>query len=370
MPNTMEFGNVIKKTVSLGSTGVDLFFVLSGFLIGGILLDHRKAPHYFKSFYVRRICRILPLYYLILLAYMAASRLLSSHTSQFWYQNLFTSGVPLWTHFIFLQTIFQVTTHGTGEILANWLIVTWTLALEEQFYLILPLAVRLVRPDWLLGMCVAVVFVHPLFYCFLWLDHPSAYWLAVLVAPTQADALVLGIICAWLIRKDWFQERLRTSRQALYALFLLFLFGAACLTPLINSPRYVVARDLFFFPALGIFYALLLLLSVAYRDGAVARVMRFRPLRLLGIISYGVYLLHMPVNDLLHGLVLGEPPLLESFGDVIIELLAVAITLVLASLSWRFFEKPIIAMGHSFRYGNRKTPGRTGREETTQFPAP
>src|ERR1700722_2656677 len=96
-----RFDDFIKHTFSLGATGVDLFFVLSGFLIGGILMDHRKSENYFKSFYIRRVCRILPVYYSILLAYIFACHILSAHQAQPWFRWLFVSDVSLWTYVTF-----------------------------------------------------------------------------------------------------------------------------------------------------------------------------------------------------------------------------------------------------------------------------
>jgi uncharacterized membrane protein YcfT len=115
IPGTSRLGDFIKNNFTLGGTGVDLFFVLSGFLIGGILMDHRKSENYFKSFYIRRVCRILPLYYSVLIAYVFISRVLSSHGAQEWYQWLFVSGVSLWTYATFTQTIFQTVLYGTGH---------------------------------------------------------------------------------------------------------------------------------------------------------------------------------------------------------------------------------------------------------------
>src|SRR5580704_6073285 len=98
--------NVIGTVFRLGWTGVDLFFVLSGFLIGGILMDHRDAENYFRTFYIRRICRIFPLYFLWVALFFILTWLLFPFCNQVWYGWLFArdfSKVPWWSYLFFLQ---------------------------------------------------------------------------------------------------------------------------------------------------------------------------------------------------------------------------------------------------------------------------
>ena len=105
---------------------MDLFFVLSGFLIGGILLDTRDSPNYFRTFYARRFFRIVPLYVAVLCIALAANH------------GKIDEQIPTVTYFLFLQN-FWMALHGTfGYLLSP----TWSLAVEEQFYLTLPGIVR------------------------------------------------------------------------------------------------------------------------------------------------------------------------------------------------------------------------------------
>src|SRR5271156_1170700 len=117
-----------------GWMGVDLFFVLSGFLITGILVDTCRSDGHFKNFYVRRCLRIWPLYYSLLFFMFVIIRVLSR--SQF--QGVVQTSSPLWAFPLFLQNfLLPISTNAAGP-----LGVTWSVAIEEQFYLIWPLVVR------------------------------------------------------------------------------------------------------------------------------------------------------------------------------------------------------------------------------------
>src|SRR5579859_7052632 len=117
---------IIRDCVSMSWSGVDLFFVLSGFLIGGILMDHRRDKDYFKTFYIRRICRILPLYFLWVALFFIIPALFSASASSDWYSVEFgrIPHFPQWGYFFFLQNFGMAALNGFGP---NWMSVTWSL---------------------------------------------------------------------------------------------------------------------------------------------------------------------------------------------------------------------------------------------------
>ena len=125
----------IENVLSFGWSGVDLFFVLSGFLIGGILFDARDSSNYFKVFYMRRFYRIVPLYGAICLTTLVIYYAhLSTHAWLFRGPKL-----PWYSYLTFAQNVWMVKLHTLGY----WqLAVTWSLAVEEQFYLTLPFVIR------------------------------------------------------------------------------------------------------------------------------------------------------------------------------------------------------------------------------------
>jgi len=131
----------------LAWSGVDLFFVLSGFLIGGILLEAKNTDGYFRAFYGRRFFRIFPLYYIWLIPFG-----IGLATAPPFLQGMFNLHLPLWSYLLFLQNFLMV---AQGTFGAQWLFVTWSLAVEEQFYLILPLLIRKLELKQL--QCVALL---------------------------------------------------------------------------------------------------------------------------------------------------------------------------------------------------------------------
>ena len=122
-------------------SGVDLFFILSGFLIGRILIVHKRSQNYFKTFYLRRAFRIFPVYYLIILIFVILMVSGFSPSVPWLMKNPF----PLYSYLLCIQNFWA----STGDFGPNWLGVTWSLAVEEQFYLLLPLLVIIIKDKWL-----------------------------------------------------------------------------------------------------------------------------------------------------------------------------------------------------------------------------
>jgi peptidoglycan/LPS O-acetylase OafA/YrhL len=337
------------RLCAFGASGVDLFFVLSGFLIGGILMDQREGENYFKSFYARRCCRILPPYFLLLISYLVVRWLLAAHVPAEWYKLLFLQGhMPFWANLTFTQNFVQVATQRYNP---NWLIVTWSLVVEEQFYLVLPLVIWLLRPSLVVKIFLAVVFLNPVFQLYLCISNPVSYMVADGLITVRADALPIGVICAYAVRQNWFRLWVAQNPASLKQIFVVLLLGMVWIMAVYDASSLEYERIIFFKLWVALFYAGLLLVSVTGPNGIVSGMMRFPPLRQLGMISYGVYLFHQPINGLLHGLLLGRDYWFHEPVDVLVTAGSLAVTLAVTTLSWRFVEKPIVAWGHSFLYG-------------------
>src|SRR6185437_14320584 len=139
--NGTHWAKAANAVLSFGWSGVDLFFVLSGFLLGGILIDNFQSPNYFRTFYTRRICRIFPLYYLwlalfFLLPFVFPPGFLDCTSSGMFY-------LKKWGYLCFGQNFYRTGLDGYD---ALWMGVTWSLAVEEQFYLLVPWLLRFVLP--------------------------------------------------------------------------------------------------------------------------------------------------------------------------------------------------------------------------------
>src|ERR1035437_5858223 len=166
----------------LGWTGVDLFFVLSGFLIGGILLNVRDSPRYFKTFYARRFFRIVPLYY----AWIAIYILLATFGAQYLSARIGTvQGVDLsiFAQFFFLQNFRDL---HTSTVSFWWFTPTWSLAIEEQFYLVSPLVVRYLSKRALTVFLIVITAAAPLLRWIVRGHFDSGPWLAYRLMPCPA----------------------------------------------------------------------------------------------------------------------------------------------------------------------------------------
>lgn len=325
---------------ALGSTwsGVDLFFVLSGFLIAGILIDNRERENYFRTFYIRRACRILPVYYLGLLLFTALGAL-SLYQYAPLERLLQVTAVPEWSYWLFLQNVFMARYGTFGP---EWLAVTWSLAVEEQFYLVLPLIVFLVPvrrlPYVFLGIIFMAIFLRAV------MPGGNAY----INMPWRADSLMAGALLAYLVRNPWFIDHVtgNKGRRLVYVVFGVLL-GTALITNLsMQRPFNLVFTYLW----LAFLYASLILIVLIDRNGMIAGLLRNRPLAWLGGISYAVYLIHQVVSLFLHGLLRDAAPVITNWQGASVTLLALVVTLLLSQLSYVLIERRAMQFGHRFQY--------------------
>lgn len=348
------WGAVIRDIFPLSWSGVDLFFVLSGFLIGGILIDYRSSDGYFKTFYLRRGCRILPLYFIWIGLFFFFGWLLSGHASAGWYGQEFRrlQHFPNWSFFFFLQNFQIARLNDFGPI---WTGITWSLCVEEQFYLLMPLVILFTPPrklPWVLGFLLLAVVV----FRFVLHLYSSAFTYVLL--PCRADGLLLGVLCAWWVRHPGATAWLQRRKDWLYLAFGVLFAGIVYLTVFARSLDQGMFADLnsfemnaFGYTWIDAFYACLLMVVLMGRDGPLARFMRIPLLRHFGIISFCIYLTHAAVKNWLQWWILGGQPAAINW---MVTLLAFFATWILAVVSWNYFEKPIIGWGHKYLYGDAK----------------
>ena len=335
--------------LSMAWAGVDLFFVLSGFLIGTTLHRNRTASNYFSTFYIRRACRIFPLYFLSLLLFLAALQFGAVQREQGpggWWSWLFGNPMPAWSYTVYLQNVAMA---GAGSFGANWLGITWSLAIEEQFYLIIPLAVRFVPAPTLRRIFYGLIIAAPIFRIALYSISPHPQLAGYVLLPARWDALLLGVLGAYALQQPNIHQRLQARIPlirgiiAAAALVLLVLLGLrqGIGSFAMGAGGYTVLAVL----SLGI-----VLLALVSEGGRTQQLFRQPVLVWLGTISYGIYLLHQPVSGALHGYLRHQSPRIATASDAVVTVLALMSTLLLAAASARFFEGPFIAAGQRLRY--------------------
>jgi peptidoglycan/LPS O-acetylase OafA/YrhL len=332
---------LLRRVGGLNWMGVDLFFVLSGYLLGSICWRHRADAQFFRVFYVRRACRILPLYYLwwglgVLLPVLFSLPILN---------YLYLDQEPLWPYATLVQNSYFTAVNSYGS---PWMVMTWSLAVENQFYLLLPLVIRWLPARWLPKFLLGAIVLAPLLRTAIVVAFPgnvmAAYWLL----PCRWDALFLGVLAAYLCSQPAWSAHLQHYMVLVRRAFWVTgaaLVGFLCLAPGKQAPLMATLG----YSIIDFFFCCLILRVI--HDQRFSRCFSFRPLRQLGTISYGVYLFHVGIACLLHGLLRQEAPDLSDERGILVTLLAAGVSLLLAWLSYTFIEAPILRFGQQWQYG-------------------
>jgi peptidoglycan/LPS O-acetylase OafA/YrhL len=321
----------VKRVLATTWSGVDLFFVLSGFLIGGILIDNRQAPNALRVFFVRRACRILPLYLAVVGAFVAFGGAGLAYSN--W---LFEAPMPEFSYLTFTQNFFMAVRESFGP---HWLGVTWSLAIEEQFYLIIPFV--LVLAPRRIAIIVLVLFAAAAPFLRAGLDRLDAYVLPL----SRADALLLGVLCAFFVRHTVWDVRQPWWRAGL--IVLLVGLGGLFAWQTLVAPRIGGAINHLVF---ALFYAAFILAALAWRGSRLTTPLRAPVAKWIGGRSYAIYLLHQLVSGTMHGLAFDRPPVMTDAASVGVTLASLALTLILAELSFRVLEQPFLKLGARVRY--------------------
>lgn len=324
-----------------GWVGVDLFFVLSGFLITEILLDTMNQPGFLKKFYIRRFLRIFPLYYLLLVVCLFLLPAISSlHLDiRFYDQN------QVW-QWAYLQNWLYVFKVPYGDKL---LMHTWSLAVEEQFYLVWPLLILLFRSPRKLMVLMLLIFIGVGIARYLvWNQQVEDLAYNSLYTFTRIDGLCIGSMIAIL-------QKLQPGWLKKYSTLLVFLMA------LVNFGFYFMnIRSGFTLPYLAfvgystfaVLFGLVVYECVNEGKHWLKWMLDNRILKFFGKISYGLYVWHWPLY-----LLLFEPLLFWIVKEFHLSIkwaatgsatLALIAALVMSLLSYRFFEKPFLSLKNRF----------------------
>jgi len=327
----LGLGTSFLQLTGIGWSGVDLFFVLSGFLITGLLYDAKGKQNYFKHFYARRTLRIFPLYYfaaavVIVLAIVTGYGILGGSN-------------PIWI--LLYVGNFQMAIEGGGSILDHF----WSLAIEEQFYLVWPLVVLSLSRQKLMIVAAAMIVISPLVRTLLVLNDAADLAVYVLT-PARMDGLAMGALIALAVRGPNGIAPLVPWAWRLGSL------AAAAFLVIVIIRRDFSTEDGVILTAgiscLTFMYASLLVLSLTYRP--LTTVMEVPVMRWFGKYSYGLYVWHPIVNILLI-----HSPLTSQLGvDTKLEIalllvVAFATSLLVTLASYKFLEAPMLRLKNRFQ---------------------
>jgi peptidoglycan/LPS O-acetylase OafA/YrhL len=219
---------------------------------------------------------------------------------------------------------------------------TWSLAVEEQFYLTLPAVIYFVRPRRLSWILTGGIVLAPLIRLALFLANPRFSTAIYVLLPCRMDSLLFGVTLAYFLRKPGTWEFIHARRRQLF--IAIEMLTVACAVFLVRGSSTDPLTMLLGYDCFGLLYTCILADSLV--DEKLAKVLQVKWLMGLGSIAFCVYLIH----QLVFGVILG---LMKSHSNsgVITAFGALFLTIIIANISWRWFEKPFVKYGHRESYG-------------------
>jgi peptidoglycan/LPS O-acetylase OafA/YrhL len=315
-------------------SGVDLFFVISGFIVGGIIIDHVNEPGFFRSFYIRRTTRIFPLYFGMLLLFLIANAINAIWPNRMglW---LLKDNMPLWSYVVFMQNYFMAIDGQAG---GKMFAMAWSVATEEHFYLIFPMLLYFAARRRTAAICLSLLIICPVIrdVAFAKIGFFAAY----APFPSRADTIAYGVLIAMAIRA-WPEAMLSPLIQRSFVLLTVL------------STLFLIFSDMhvsYFgqgvrFSALAFFYACILIISVV-GSGRLAAILRSKTLVWFGFVSYALYMFHQTVNGLMHAFILSQPPQMLTWTDFSVTSCSVVLAILAAWLSTTQYEARIRRWGY------------------------
>lgn len=329
------------ESLFLGNSGVTFFFVLSGFLISKILLrnktetqgaDSQPKSQVVKNFFVRRSLRIFPIYYLcIILFLLLPFPFTDDINNNAAYYLLYLNNI-----LFYIQQDWQILGH------------TWTLAVEEQFYLLWPWVILFIPSKHLLKTLIGFVLLgfasyYSLYFLSVSFGHTDLHeGFYTILTPARFDAFALGGIIAWLQmnRPDYTSKLYRVAGPILILLLSVWLY----LLTVQNGDVFFYSMK-FFVVVISTF--VVLIASKGF-NGILGKVLETPVLIYFGKISYGLYLFHFIISTLYERFEGGILPEISQVG--IRFMIYFSLTVLTSMLSWHYFEKPINSLKRHFKY--------------------
>jgi peptidoglycan/LPS O-acetylase OafA/YrhL len=328
----------LNRYTSNGILGVTLFFVLSGFLITGILLKNKNSidqggsvKSAYKTFYIRRSLRIFPIYYLLLVILIILN--IPVVYEGFNWHLLYLSNFYFWIK---------------GEFAGN-LSHFWSLAVEEQFYLFWPTVIFFVPRKKLVATFFLCIIGSTLFRIFLFSppNHMGRF-----LMPASLDSFCIGALLAYgqQYSKHWYQWLLNKAAVLITAVAGLYI-AYSVLHPKLDFPSNDYFFLSFYFLLISVLFGLVIMkCSVGIRNKFLAPVLNNKVLIFLGKISYGLYLYH---NFIPYFYNIKVPEVLSPVSIYIAQFARLLVLVGVSSLSWYLIERPLLKLKERFSYKPR-----------------
>jgi len=319
-----------------GWIGVDLFFVLCGFLITDILLRTGESKNFLRNFYIRRLLKILPLYYGVLLFYFLFASFLQNLAVQYQYYHAHQRF--MWLHLQNWLCIIHI--RPAGSMMLNHL---WSLSILEQFYLIWPIIILIIRNTRLLArIAILIIIACVLTRLYSWSIYGDGLTNFYLQYMTRIDGLCIGSLVA-----IWRFQSYEESKKKVFRLGLI-VFGAQLILLVLSKiagpfPHFTFVGYTCIATGFGIavFYA------IGNRNTLSRLLLENTVIKFIGKISYGLYVFHWPILTLFKIYLLKQligRGYTASLAYITISSIALLVTLVISILSYYFFEKKILAL--------------------------
>jgi peptidoglycan/LPS O-acetylase OafA/YrhL len=358
--STLRLDEALSNVIASGWMGVDLFFVLSGFLITGILLDAKAGRGYFRNFYARRFLRIFPLYYGFVFALVVLIPLLPAFREDAGLEAVRRNQGWLWSYLYNVKAALNPGTH-LGE---GWAGHLWSLAVEEQFYIVWPAVVFLCRPRSLAWACVFCIIGAPLLRAAIlhgFVGDMNTSLASDILMPSRVDTLAIGALIAVAVRQPSWLPTLRRAGPPC-AIGGGLVFAGIALYDRSPSP-FPDRMQIFGLSAIAIAYGgVLITVLMVPAAGRAGRFFAHPGLSFFGRYAYGLYVLHFPIMIQASSRLNREGGIGAFAGSDIPAHLGFlfvvgSMSVTAAWLSWNLYEKQFLKLKRFFPYGGTASPG-------------
>ncbi len=329
-----------------GWLGVDLFFVLSGFLITGILLDTKQSKSYFLNFYARRVLRIFPLYFMVLIGFFIVLPILTNIESSKSFSIYFDDQLYYWFYLQNWAQLFKVHEYeGVNRVLSHF----WSLAIEEQFYVFWPLFIAFFSMKNLKIVILTLISASLVFKIYL-VYNSSCWEIAYLNTFSRIDTILVGALVALGIRQNNF-TRFSDNRLSILVYTLLSLAFVIIIFSGAKIP------EGWFFSSIGYLFFATVFGSIIFKAISEPSDLVFKILFenkiaiFMGKFSYSIYVFHFPVIWLVQPRIYSLTFFQNiDFGVafIIANIISIILTLIISQLTWYIIEQPFLKLKNRF----------------------